>query len=148
VTTTHGLVTLHLSSTATAASRCTSSPHGESFLALANHRFRGHGLYILDEPDGHHHALHDGKLTITGKAPAISVRWAHHTGRSNAPVGKTPVGKTPVGTPHAADAIQALVQLRFPKPVARDAVAAAIERLGTSPTLEQLIREALRSAGQ
>ena len=25
--------------------------HGESFLALANHRFRGHGLYILDEPE-------------------------------------------------------------------------------------------------
>jgi predicted ATPase len=25
--------------------------HGESFLALANHRFRGNGLYILDEPE-------------------------------------------------------------------------------------------------
>jgi predicted ATPase len=25
--------------------------HGESFLALAMHRFRGHGLYILDEPE-------------------------------------------------------------------------------------------------
>lgn len=25
--------------------------HGESFLALAVHRFRGHGLYILDEPE-------------------------------------------------------------------------------------------------
>ena len=25
--------------------------HGESFLALANHRLRGHGLYILDEPE-------------------------------------------------------------------------------------------------
>ncbi len=25
--------------------------HGESFLALANHRFRGDGLYILDEPE-------------------------------------------------------------------------------------------------
>ena len=25
--------------------------HGESFLALAAHRFRGHGLYILDEPE-------------------------------------------------------------------------------------------------
>jgi predicted ATPase len=25
--------------------------HGESFLALATHRFRGHGLYILDEPE-------------------------------------------------------------------------------------------------
>jgi predicted ATPase len=25
--------------------------HGESFLALALHRFRGHGLYILDEPE-------------------------------------------------------------------------------------------------
>ena len=25
--------------------------HGESFLALANHRFHGHGLYILDEPE-------------------------------------------------------------------------------------------------
>src|SRR5687767_1157114 len=25
--------------------------HGESFLALATHRFRGQGLYILDEPE-------------------------------------------------------------------------------------------------
>jgi predicted ATPase len=25
--------------------------HGESFLALATHRFAGHGLYILDEPE-------------------------------------------------------------------------------------------------
>jgi hypothetical protein len=25
--------------------------HGESFLALANHRFGGNGLYILDEPE-------------------------------------------------------------------------------------------------
>jgi len=25
--------------------------HGESFLALAANRFRGHGLYILDEPE-------------------------------------------------------------------------------------------------
>jgi predicted ATPase len=25
--------------------------HGESFLALAQHRFRGHGLYLLDEPE-------------------------------------------------------------------------------------------------
>jgi predicted ATPase len=25
--------------------------HGESFMALATHRFRGHGIYILDEPE-------------------------------------------------------------------------------------------------
>jgi len=25
--------------------------HGESFLALLQHRFRGHGLYLLDEPE-------------------------------------------------------------------------------------------------
>jgi predicted ATPase len=25
--------------------------HGESFLALVQHRFRGHGLYLLDEPE-------------------------------------------------------------------------------------------------
>jgi predicted ATPase len=25
--------------------------HGESFIALAMHRFRGHGIYILDEPE-------------------------------------------------------------------------------------------------
>jgi predicted ATPase len=25
--------------------------HGESFLALANHRLRGHGLYLFDEPE-------------------------------------------------------------------------------------------------
>jgi hypothetical protein len=27
--------------------------------------------------DGHHRALHDGKLTITGKAPDLVVTWAH-----------------------------------------------------------------------
>jgi hypothetical protein len=39
---------------------------------------------VLHEPenltlscDGHHRALHDGKLTITGKAPDLEVRWAH-----------------------------------------------------------------------
>ncbi len=45
----------------------------------------------------------------------------------------------------ATEAKQALVTLKFSKQLARDAVSAALERLGPSTTLEQLIREALRS---
>jgi len=102
--------------------------------------------------DGHHHALHEGKLTITGKAPAITVRWAHHAARSNPPVRTTHVWKTPVGTTDlatsalASDAVKALVGLRFPRPAARSAVNFALSRLGPATTLEQLVREALRAA--
>jgi Holliday junction resolvasome RuvABC DNA-binding subunit len=45
----------------------------------------------------------------------------------------------------ATEAKQALVTLKFPKQIARDAVTAALERVGPNTTLEQLIREALRS---
>ena len=127
---------------------CRSSRYLEVHHIVARSNGGGHELENLTLLcDGHHHALHEGNLTITGKAPAIVVRWTRHGARLNAPVGITPVGVTHVGATHAADAIQALVQLRFNKPVARDAVAVAIERLGPSATLEQVVREALRSAG-
>jgi hypothetical protein len=103
--------------------------------------------------DGHHHALHDGKLTITGKAPELVVRWAHHAMPAETHVG-TADSETHVGTGPAAryervklatEAKLALITLKFPKLLARDAVSAALERLGPSTTLEQVIREALRS---
>jgi hypothetical protein len=92
--------------------------------------------------EGHHHALHDGKLTIIGKAPELVVQWKHHA---------TP-SKTHVGNPSryelvtlATEAKQALVQSGFTKPVARAAVDKALDQLGPSVTLEELIRAALRS---
>jgi hypothetical protein len=103
--------------------------------------------------DGHHHALHDGKLTITGKAPEVVVRWAHHATSPETHVGNSDsnphVGDGPATRYErvklATEAKQALVTLKFPKQIARDSVTAALERLGPSATLEQVIREALRS---
>jgi len=125
---------------------CRASRHLEIHHIIPRASGGGHDLENLTLLcDGHHHALHDGKLTITGKAPAITVRWAHHPMRANAPVGKQT--RTHVGmdlAPHAADAVQALVALKFPRPVAANAVATALERLGGAPTLERLVYEALR----
>ena len=48
----------------------------------------------------------------------------------------------------ATEAKQALVGLRFPKSVARDAVALALEELGHDVTLERLIFDAIRRCGR
>jgi len=85
--------------------------------------------------DGHHRALHDGKLTI--KAPALTVRWAHYGAKIQTHVG--------FSSPHEAEAVQALVQLRFPRRSARNAVTTALRRLGSTAALEHVVREALRS---
>ena len=121
---------------------------------------------------GHHRALHQGNLTITGTAPALEVRWhaeaATHGGRDtrdpDAPACHVPpapfathVGRetklaeqvaAPGSGEHlqlAADAQLALVGLKFPKQVARAAVEVAFAELGPEPRLEHLIRAALRS---
>jgi hypothetical protein len=134
--------------------------------------------------DGHHRALHDGKLTITGKAPNLVVQFvrpdddAHvgigrsghdevadmdddacggHGGRSvrseaagddDAHVGTSRPGDAPSRFERVkmmTEAKQALVQLKIPKHLARDAVAAAMERLGANATVGTLCYEALRS---
>src|SRR5258706_11980152 len=53
---------------------------------------------------GHHRALHNGKLTITGKAPALEVRWLHaepatHVG-SDTRDPEPPARATPPPTTH------------------------------------------------
>jgi predicted ATPase len=48
--------------------------HGQSFLALASHRFQGQGLYILDEPEA--------ALSTTGNLALLSV--IHHAARQGA----------------------------------------------------------------
>jgi hypothetical protein len=81
--------------------------------------------------DGHHRALHEGKLSITGKAPKLDVRW---------------LGATHVGTPDSnSDAELALTTLGYPLRVAREAVATATRSLTTAAPLEAVLREALRT---
>jgi hypothetical protein len=103
--------------------------------------------------DGHHRALHLGKLTITGKAPSLDVRWTSSAGthigmnETRAHVGSEPPmepGSRFALVKLTTEARQALVQLNFPKAVAGDAVAAALDQLGPTTTLEKLIFEALR----
>jgi hypothetical protein len=104
----------------------------------------GHGpenLTVLC--DGHHTALHDGKLTITGKAPDLEVRWTHHA--------KPHVGIEKAEQPSKfaivalkTEAKRALVQMKFKNHEATAAVEAAATHVGADATLETLLFEALR----
>jgi hypothetical protein len=79
---------------------------------------------------GHHRAHHDGKLAITGRAPAIEVRW----------LARVPhVGDTDV----ADQARSALRNLGFTRDETERAVARALSQVGEAQ-LEPLIRAALR----
>lgn len=97
--------------------------------------------------DGHHKALHEGKLMLSGRAPAITVRFA------NDPA--IPHVETHVAARHAepstyatavmrAEAKQALQQLGFSPLLARTCVDAALASQPVPTTLEQLIRGALK----
>ena len=79
--------------------------------------------------DGHHRALHEGKLSITGSAPKLDVRWTH-------------VGHGQLDV--RSDAELALTTLGYPPRDARDAVAIATTAMTGSAPLEAIIREALR----
>jgi len=85
--------------------------------------------------DGHHRALHDGKLSITGSAPKLEVRWLTHVGRE-------PERDSTI----ARDAELALTTLGFKPPEARAAVSTAISELGAQAPLESILREALRAS--
>jgi hypothetical protein len=90
---------------------------------------------------GHHGALHRGEITITGKAPTIVVTRAFevpHVGESQRSRAVHGVG------PMADDARLVLTTLGFSAREAREAVAGALEELGLSASLEQLVRTALR----
>ena len=81
---------------------------------------------------GHHLLLHQGKLTMTGRAPdAIVFRWT------------TPPPDPATATLVEADVRSALVTLGFKPAEATAAVTAARAHVGDAPTLEQLLREAL-----
>ena len=116
--------------------------------------------------DGHHKALHEGKLLLSGRAPNITVRFVHD------PHVETPVrlnhvelrhGETAPraliapAVPHVetpatstretvmrADAKQALEQLGFRPLISGKCVDWALASQPTPTTLEQLIRVALK----
>ena len=85
--------------------------------------------------DGHHRALHEGKLSITGSAPKLEVRWMTHVGREPASRSAT-----------TRDAELALTTLGFKPPEARAAVAIAVAAVGATAPLDTLLREALRAS--
>ena len=79
--------------------------------------------------DGHHRALHQGKLAITGSAPQLEVRWMTHG----------------VAIPRRrATPRLALSTLGYRPHEAREAVAGAIRMLAPHSPLEAILREALR----
>jgi hypothetical protein len=149
---------------------CRSSRH----LEVHHIVFRSHGgdhsperLVLLC--DGHHTALHEGKLTITGTAPdKLEFVWTidPHAGTSppgaveSAPsmahVGPKVAPPEPATTGPSsepsnselsvmrADVKQALVTLGFKPSQATDAIDDALGNLGPEPNLDELLREALR----
>jgi len=105
---------------------------------------------------GHHRALHDGRLKITGRAPNIHVEWTNGIVEPDA--GDLPVAQPHVGhaqlrhgepskyetTVKKTEAVQAMKQLGFRLPEARVYVERAAQHLPREATLDQLIRRALR----
>ena len=81
---------------------------------------------------GHHRALHDGRLRITGEAPA-RLTFAHGDGR---PWGAPPPPDL------AADACSALRNLGYRATDAARAIATV--HVGNQPTVQDLVRAALR----
>lgn len=132
----------------------------------------GHGadnLIVLCA--GHHRALHEGHLAITGRAPDIEVTWktaiaTPHVGHSQDRHGGAPTQPAPqpaISTPHVGhpsdpkpaepskyarvvmktEATQALTQLGFKAATARRLVEDALDG-AKDVTLDWLLREALR----
>jgi len=111
----------------------------------------GHGpenLTVLC--DGHHKALHDGKLTISVKAPNLEVHWAHHNPHVGIETPAVVSAREPAAPSKFAlvalktEVKRALVQMKFKNREATEAVEAAVNQLGASATLETLLYEALR----
>ena len=85
----------------------------------------------------HHRAVHDGRLRISGEAPALTFRFRHDDGR---PYG-SPLPET---VDHDDDATLALRTLGFSANEATAAVEQARARVGAEAPLEDWIRAALR----
>jgi len=105
---------------------------------------------------GHHRALHDGRLKITGRAPNIEVEWTNGIVEPDA-------GDLALVQPHVGhveqrhggasnyewavkktEAIQAMKQLGFSLTEARVYVERAAQQVPRDTSLDQLIRRALR----
>ncbi len=101
---------------------------------------------------GHHRALHDGLLAITGRAPHLTYEWTRQRDPVEPPAA-TPsnrwreavahVRASRARGPDARDAITALVTMGYKPAVARAAVERAIEDVGELP-VDQLVPAALR----
>ena len=92
--------------------------------------------------DGHHTALHDGKLTITGKAPNLEILWVNPD-RAHVGVDRDAPSNLERIT-LMTQAKQALVGLGFTKTEARQAVDSAIVDVGSKPTFAALVVAALK----
>jgi len=111
---------------------CRSSRYLEIHHVIAREHGGSHkadNLTLLCE--GHHRALHDGKLSITGSAPKLEVRWLTHVGR------EPTIDR---------DAELAMTTLGFKPHEARAAVARAMTSVGVTAPLETILREALRAS--
>lgn len=105
---------------------------------------------------GHHRALHDGRLKITGRAPNIEVQWTNgivEPDRGDVPRAQPHVGHVQLrhgepskyeATVRKTEAIQAMKQLGFRLPEAHVYVERAAQHLPREATLEQLVRRSLR----
>ena len=102
------------------------------------------GIRVTREPSAPTHtSLSAYPPAITGKAPALEVRWAHHA----PPTPPTHVGREPSRFAQVAleaEVKQALVKLRFTKAEATAAIEAARPTWGDAPTLDVMLREALK----
>ncbi|HUS33227.1 MAG TPA: hypothetical protein VMZ53_32215 [Kofleriaceae bacterium] len=142
-------------------SGCRSSKH----LAIHHIKFWANGgthdlWNLIALCDGHHRVLHDGLLTITGKAPdelvferngVPLVRREGHAPRKH---GGAAHVKKAMNAPNlekddpVALAQAALRQLGFKAPVAARAVDMACAHVGTNVELGELIKEALRQCAE
>jgi hypothetical protein len=82
--------------------------------------------------DGHHRAHHEGKLSITGKAPKLEFRW------------REPTHVGAAVSAYARDAERALTTLGFRVHEARAAIAAALGEVAVGAPLDEILRAALR----
>jgi len=112
---------------------------------------------------GHHRALHDGRLTITGRAPSLVVAWPNGVVEPDPADLQPAQPMTPQHQPHVGhaesrhgdpsnydwtvkktQAMQALKQLDIALSEARMFVEQAAQQLPRNATFEQLFRAALR----
>jgi hypothetical protein len=149
---------------------CRASRHIDVHHIVPRHLGGGHeaeNLTLLCS--GHHRALHDGSLTITGRAPELVVTWKYPVGVGAITSGQPHVGQPrippetetgPAQAPSIApppvssygrvvtktEAATALAQLGYTKQQARALVDEAASKLPHDASLERLVAEALRCA--